>query len=148
MKPTYLLALLLWISLTFLHAADIPLEWDDDANPPEKIRGYEIHMRAKGAASYVYALTAIEKTCTLPIEVAGDYEVYVVAVSIADPEIKSSPSNVLEFYAPGSVRLKIGKGTPVALMESEDLETWKTVAVYQIPDDKIRAFYRLEFARE
>lgn len=123
-----------------LRAGMAPIAWDAAFPAPAS---YAVFVRQAGAQEWVWIKSTATPYDRLEGMAAGIWEVQVAAVY---GDYLSEPTNTItitvpEFLpAPGNLRLE----KRIALQESQDMETWETVATYDVPPAD-KAFYRIAF---
>lgn len=80
-------------------ALAVQLAWDDDANPPDRIRGYRFYDVTAGATNMLAEVK--DKAFDAKLS-AGEHVVYVTAVSTDG--IESEPSNAVTVWVPAAVK--------------------------------------------
>jgi len=134
-----LLALLILCSR--LCAGNLTLDWDDDLNIVGTVT-YSIYTSDATGTEQRIATGIIGKTLTL--DAPGSTLTYWVTAVTLDG-IESQPSDTLRVtvpFAPGAPAPR----RRIALQSSADLQTWTTVAAYEVPEVN-RAFYRIAFTQ-
>lgn len=127
--------------VTALWGGMAPIAWDPAFPAPAS---YAVFVRQAGAQEWVWIKSTSTPYDRLEGMAPGIWEVQVAAVY---GDYLSEPTNtititVTEFLpAPGNLRLE----KRIALEESQDMETWTTVAIYDVPDAD-RVFYRIAFS--
>jgi hypothetical protein len=119
--------LLLCLTFSAAHAADVELEWDDP-NPPGTVAAFKLEVKLPGAAVFTPAATSATTVYLLPNLGPGTYQARVKAAT--GDGLESDYSNVLTFVvpaAPGRLRVK------VAVQTNTDGVTWQDVTVKYIP---------------
>ena len=136
---TLILLLAFWLQ-SFAAASQFTVEWDD-----ENLVGtvtWTVYTQRPGGLFERQITGLLVKEFTFVDHAAGPLSIHVTAVSLEG--IESFPSEAINLTipsAPGNLRTRVR----VALQSSADMQTWTTIAKYDVPEAD-RAFYRIAFS--
>lgn len=124
-----------------LCAGNITFTIEDDLNVVGTVT-YSLYARDATGHEVKVVSGVVGKSVSLDVQ-GGSWTYWATAVSTEGFE--STPSEVTPLTVPFAPK-KVVPQKQVALLESRDMQTWKTVATYDVPDLD-RAFYRIEFVQ-
>lgn len=122
-----------------LCAGNLTLDWEDDLNIVGTVT-YSVYSADATGAQQRIAHGIIGKTLTL--DAPGSTLTYWVTAVTLDG-IESQPSDTLRVTVPFAPGVPVPRRR-IALQTSPDMETWTTVATYDVPEAD-RVFYRIAF---